>query len=102
METLLVHVEPYISAHTLYLHTCPNVFLQYDTKLYYWDYYTISLHRGVTTIITVTGGRYLPYKRVQGQIFLYLIRRNASLLSQKTGAITDLVSLWQPSHLFDV
>ena len=33
MKTLLVHVEPYISAHTLYLHTCPNVFLQYDVLL---------------------------------------------------------------------
>ena len=33
MKTLLVHVEPYISAHTLYLHTCPNVFLQYNVLL---------------------------------------------------------------------
>ena len=33
VKTLLVHVELYISAHALYLHICPNVFLQYNVLL---------------------------------------------------------------------
>ena len=31
-----------ISAHTLYLHTCPNVSSS-TTFYYYWDYYTIKI-----------------------------------------------------------
>ena len=43
VKTLLVHVEPYISAHTLYLHTCPNT--SSIITFYYWDYYTIKKRR---------------------------------------------------------
>ena len=39
VKTLLVHVEPYISAHTLYLHTCPDTSSSITSC--YWDYYTI-------------------------------------------------------------
>ena len=37
--TLLLRVAPYISAHTLYLHTCPNTCSSITFS--YWDYYTI-------------------------------------------------------------